>query len=41
MPEPLWILSAVPCVPKQLRYWFTSEAGVGASPTIASRMPCP
>ena len=39
MPEPLWIFSAVPWNPKQLRYWFTSEVGVGASPTIASRTP--
>ena len=37
----LWIFSAVPWVPKQDRNAFTSEAGVGASPTIASRAPCP
>ena len=41
IPEPLWIFSDVPCAPKQLRNWFTSEDGVGASPTIASRTPCP
>ena len=33
----LWIFSAVPCAPKQERNVFTSAAGVGASPTIASR----
>ena len=37
----LWIFSAVPSVPKQERNVFTSEAGVGASPTIASRKPWP
>ena len=37
----LWIFSAVPCVPKQERNVLTSEAGVGASPTIASRAPWP
>ena len=37
----LWIFSAVPCVPKHDRNAFTSEAGVGASPTIASRAPWP
>ena len=41
MPEPLWIFSAVPCAPKQLRNWLTSAVGVGASPTIASRAPWP
>src|SRR6185503_7268889 len=39
MPETMWIFRAVPCNPKQLRYWFTSEVGVGPSPTIASRTP--
>jgi hypothetical protein len=37
----LWIFSEVPVVPKQERKALTSEAGVGASPTIASRTPCP
>ena len=37
----LWIFSAVPCAPKQVRNVLTSEAGVGASPTIASRAPWP
>ena len=41
MPEPSWIFSDVPWVPKQSRNWFTSEVGVGASPTMASRVPCP
>ena len=37
----LWIFSEVPVVPKQERKALTSEAGVGASPTIASRTPWP
>ena len=37
----LWIFSDVPCVPKQERNALTSDAGVGASPTIASRTPWP
>ena len=37
----LWIFSAVPPRPKHERYAFTSEAGVGASPTIATRTPWP
>jgi hypothetical protein len=31
----LWIFSEVPVVPKHERKALTSEAGVGASPTIA------
>src|SRR3954452_17656263 len=37
----LWIFHDVPCIPKHERKVFTSEAGVGASPTIASRAPWP
>src|SRR4051812_1486715 len=37
----LWICSAVPCAPKQERNVFTSDAGVGASPRIATRAPWP
>ena len=37
----LWIFSEVPVVPKQERNVLTSAAGVGASPTIASRAPWP
>jgi hypothetical protein len=37
----LWIFRDVPCVPKHERNVLTSEAGVGASPTIASRAPWP
>ena len=37
----LWIFSDVPCVPKHERNALTSAAGVGASPTIASRTPWP
>src|SRR4051794_23414742 len=37
----LWICSAVPWAPKQERNVLTSAAGVGASPRIATRAPCP
>jgi len=37
----LWIDSAVPWKPKQLRNVLTSDAGVGASPRIATRWPPP
>jgi hypothetical protein len=38
---PLWTWSAVPGKPKQLRYVLTSATGVGPSPRIATRTPCP
>ena len=41
MLPPLWIFSELPVVPKQERNALTSAAGVGASPTIASRTPWP
>ena len=37
----LWIFSDVPPAPKHERKVLTSAAGVGASPTIASRTPWP
>src|SRR5262245_46469891 len=37
----LWIDSDVPWNPKQLRNVLTSDAGVGASPRIATRWPPP
>src|SRR5262249_12474263 len=41
IPEPPWIVRDVPWKPKQSRYAATSSVGVGASPRIATRMPCP